>query len=140
AFFDFEAAHGYSEVNVQTETSSRPKLFIEWLARGREWDRWMTIGFVANWVPAWWTWWASLQPKERVYADGQLSRPDTVDWSTLAHLHGKNGLLMVMASLLWWGDSYADGVYPEHRADWLKAVDDVAWTLEELEKSGCIEK
>ncbi|KAJ6447891.1 hypothetical protein C8R45DRAFT_1135642 [Mycena sanguinolenta] len=140
AFFDFEAAHGYSEVNVQTDTTSRPKLIAEWLTRGRDWDRWMVIGFVADWVPSWWAWWVSLQPKERVYADGELSRPDTVDWSTLAHLHGKNGLLMVMASLLWWGDHYADGMYPADRVDWLKAVEDVTWTLQELEKSGCIEK
>ncbi|KAF8209002.1 hypothetical protein K438DRAFT_1960729 [Mycena galopus ATCC 62051] len=60
--------------------------------------------------------------------------------STLADLHGKNGLLLVMASLLWWGDYYADGMCRVERAEWLKAVEDVTWTLEEAKKSGCIER
>ncbi|KAJ7727717.1 hypothetical protein B0H16DRAFT_1470779 [Mycena metata] len=46
---------------------------------------------------------------ERVYMGGALSQPDNADWEDLVKLNGKNGLLQVMALLLWWGDYVGDG-------------------------------
>ncbi|KAF8196390.1 hypothetical protein K438DRAFT_1826188 [Mycena galopus ATCC 62051] len=141
AFFDFESAHGYSEQNARVSTSSRPRTVAAWLAQARQWDRTMVIGEVGaqgverTWADGWWTWWASLQPPERMYSGGKLSRPEKTDWEPLVRLNGKNGLLQVMATLLWWGDHVGDGEDASKYVDWTQAVDDVAWTLRELEKS-----
>jgi hypothetical protein len=105
----------------------------------------MPLGFLGaegeekTWVNSWWKWWVSLQPPERVYAEGRLEQPNTADWEDMAQLHGKNGLMQVMAALLWWGDLVGDGEDACQHAEWVKAVDDVAWTLNELENSGFIE-
>ncbi|KAJ7688928.1 hypothetical protein B0H14DRAFT_3051659 [Mycena olivaceomarginata] len=57
------------------------------------------------WVGLWLAWWRSLQPKEwAVLENGELSRPENADWSTMAKMYGDNGLLQVMAGLVWWGE------------------------------------
>ncbi|KAJ7916655.1 hypothetical protein B0H13DRAFT_1476716, partial [Mycena leptocephala] len=83
----------------------------------------------------WWTWWASLQPSERVYTEGKLAQLHSADWEELAQLHRKNGMLQVMLTLLWWGDLVGDAEDVCRYVEWAKAVDDVAWTLKELEIS-----
>ncbi|KAJ7025490.1 hypothetical protein C8F04DRAFT_1269103 [Mycena alexandri] len=146
AFFDFESAHGYNDGSEQMPTEGRPKAFLEWLIRGREWDRFGMVGSMpigtqneeGSWVAGWWAYWVSLQPAERVYTGGVLSRPQKVDWSGLAQLNGKNGLLQVMALLLWWGDYVGDGEDVFQYVDWKRAVEEVTWVLRELETSGLI--
>lgn len=54
-------------------------------------------------------------------------------------LHGKNGLLQMMASLLWWGEQVADGT-PADVRDWSSAVEDVADLLTEMLRPGGIAK
>ncbi|KAJ7834285.1 hypothetical protein B0H13DRAFT_1653358, partial [Mycena leptocephala] len=108
-FFNFESAHGYSEGNAQISTIHRPWVVSNWLARSRQWDRQMALDFLGaeeeegTWVGNWWKWWVSLQPVERVYHERRLEQSSSADWDVLAQLHGKNGLLQVMATLLWWG-------------------------------------
>ncbi|KAJ7855820.1 hypothetical protein B0H13DRAFT_1517247, partial [Mycena leptocephala] len=77
----------------------------------------------------WWKWWVSLQPAERVYHERRLEQPSSASWDVLAQLHGKNGLLQVMVTLLWWGDLVGDAEDACRYVEWTKAVDDVAWTL-----------
>ncbi|KAJ7016519.1 hypothetical protein C8F04DRAFT_902565, partial [Mycena alexandri] len=76
--------------------------------------------------------WASLQPAQRVYIDGALSKPDEADWEDLAKLNGKNGLMHIMATLLWWGDYVGDGEDVFQYNDWTRAVEDVTWVLRQL--------
>ncbi|KAJ7711975.1 hypothetical protein B0H16DRAFT_1343059, partial [Mycena metata] len=145
-FFDFESAHGYSESKAQMPVAKCPRAMEEWLARGRQWDRFGQIGAMpmgdqnseGSWVEGWWSYWVSLQPAERVYMGGALSQPDNADWEDLAKLNGKNGLLQVMALLLWWGDYVGDGADVFQFNDWTLAVQDVTWVLRQLETSGWI--
>ncbi|KAF7349153.1 hypothetical protein MVEN_01437600 [Mycena venus] len=95
-------------------------------------------GEEGTWVDNWWAWWVSMQPSDCVYSEGKLTRPEDVDWAVLAQMHGKNGLLQVMATLLCWGNFVADAeVY--QRADWTVSLNDVTWTLRELVKCGLID-
>ncbi|KAF8214907.1 hypothetical protein K438DRAFT_1749022 [Mycena galopus ATCC 62051] len=121
AFFDFEAVHSYTDGFGQLNVVLQPGLVYEWLARKRDWEREMTVGFLDG-------------------AGKTLDRPDIANWEDLAAMNGKNGLLLVMASLLWWGDRAGDEVETDAAAyaGWTKAVDDVTWTLDTLTKSGCI--
>jgi hypothetical protein len=68
-----------------------------------------------------------------------LSCPTIADWSGMVKLHGRNGLLQVMASLLWWGEAVAKNS-PLQRADWTMAVGDVDWVLQEMARPGVIKK
>jgi hypothetical protein len=45
------------------------------------------------WVGLWWTWWVSLQPKERAMLENEEpSRPEDADWSKMVGQYGDNGL------------------------------------------------
>ena len=57
----------------------------------------------------------------------------------MAQMHGDNGLLQVMAVLVWWGN-VAWKHREEEREEWLVAVHDVTWVLEQLLKSGEIDR
>lgn len=76
---------------------------------------------------AWWAWWAGIQPNGR---GGLLLRIDqNLDWSCL-RVAGINGLISVIAVLLWWGIKVLDG--GDRRVRWLEAVDDVCWALSRM--------
>ncbi|KAJ6476008.1 hypothetical protein C8R47DRAFT_1220475 [Mycena vitilis] len=98
------------------------------------------------WVGLWWTWWKALQPSAREELATGLSRPEAADWSHMAQMHGRNGLLQVMATLAWWGERVCekqDGsrmVSVEARSEWEAAVRDVKWVLEQVMESGLAER
>jgi hypothetical protein len=150
-FFDFESAWGYAEGTWKMPTGTRPRQVTGWLNRGRKWTLPPALGGLLGrrqatgqadelWVGLFWKWWRSLQPQERVVLDsGELSRPEVADWSTMAKMYGDNGLLQVMAALVWWGEVAAKRGEDDVE-EWLVAVRDVTWVLEQLLESGEIEK
>ncbi|KAJ7740332.1 hypothetical protein B0H16DRAFT_1758051 [Mycena metata] len=132
-FFDFEAAWGYVDAGGQITTRARPAAVEWWLGRGRNWDKTPDLGALGNsktqetFVAEWWTWWLGVQPEE----EG--------DWTPLLRLHGRNGLLQLMATLLWWGET-AEKKTPMDQLEWSAGVDDVTRVLTELLRPGVIEK
>ncbi|KAJ7851619.1 hypothetical protein B0H14DRAFT_2178310, partial [Mycena olivaceomarginata] len=142
-FFDFEGAWGFVKGSCSMSRGVRPQQVSGWLSRGRKWTMPPALGGLLGkrqatgqaaelWVSLWWTWWRSLQPEGReLLENGELSRPEEADWSRMAGMYGDNGLLQVMASLVWWGE-----VVPkreeEDREEWRAAVTDVTWVLEQL--------
>jgi hypothetical protein len=150
-FFNFEAAWGYDEGSWKMATKDRPRQVTGWLSRGRKWTMPPALGGLLGrreatgqaeelWVGSFWAWWRTLQPDERAeLGNRELSRPEKADWSRMVQMHGNTGLLQVMAALLWWGD-VAQKRGEEEREEWLVAVRDVTWVLEQLLKSGDIDR
>jgi hypothetical protein len=150
-FFDFEGAWGFVEGSWSMPKPSRPQQVSGWLSRGRKWTLPPALGGLLGrrqaegmsaelWVGVWWGWWRGLQPAEReVLANGELSRPETAGWSAMARMYGNNGLMQVMAALVWWGE-VAQKRGREDVEEWCVAVRDVTWVLEQLLKSGEIRK
>jgi hypothetical protein len=64
---------------------------------------------------------------------------DRSDWGPTAKLHGKNRLLQVMATLLWWGEVVAEED-PFGRMEWETVVEDVDGVLTEMLRPGVIVK
>jgi hypothetical protein len=132
-FYDFEAAWGYKDAGGAISTTRRPKAMEHWLGRARKWEKTVDIGVLGDtksagtFVALWWDWWVKVQGTDRS------------ELGTLLKLHGKNGLLQVMALLLWWGERVADG-NPVDIQEWSTAVEDVAETLQELLRPGVIAK
>ncbi|KAJ7850179.1 hypothetical protein B0H14DRAFT_3452103 [Mycena olivaceomarginata] len=132
-YYDFEAAWGHRDAGGQITTESRPKALEWWISRGRKWEKTVDIGVVGNakapgtFVSGWWNWWVNVQPAE------------SGDWPTMLKLHGKNGLLQLMASLLWWGERVADG-NPADVREWSTAVEDVGDVFTQLLRPGLIAK
>ncbi|KAJ7117955.1 hypothetical protein C8R43DRAFT_960459 [Mycena crocata] len=143
-FMDFEAACGYKDDGINATTQDRPVAVKGWLARARNWNKTVDLGELGalgsadTFIHMWWNWWAALQPEGRVLkADGRgpggggmLTVPRVCDWGSMGGLHGKNGLLQVMASLLWWGERVEGD--PLDTARWSSAVDEVGYVLGEV--------
>ena len=73
----------------------------------------------------WWAWWISLQPNSRICNKDtyDTSLPSLeMDW-TLLKKPGKNGMLLIMLALVWWGKAV------DRDNGWLKAVADVTVVL-----------
>ncbi|KAJ7030418.1 hypothetical protein C8F04DRAFT_1186824 [Mycena alexandri] len=132
-FLDFERACGYSEAGGQITTEGRPPAVHWWLGRGRNWDKLPDLGVLGSsktpgtFVASWWSWWMAAQPKE----EG--------DWEAVIKLHGKNGLLQLMATLLWWGEKAMEES-PLDRLEWLAGVEDATRVLTEVLRPGVIKK
>jgi hypothetical protein len=148
-FYDFEKRFGYSEDGPQISNVDRPEVVRRWLSRQRRWDAKMDVGVIGvegmagTYADDWWKW-VGVQPEERTTGprgvlEGPLSRMADVDWTPLIKLHGRNGLLQVLASLLWWAEGLAPGQPLDHLG-WFLAVGDVLWTLEQMLKPGVIGK
>lgn len=72
-----------------------------------------------------WQWWTSLQPLERAYnpALSKNIRPSKeMNWEKLEK-PGRNGVLLVMLLLTWWGS------FSGYDTGWLRAVNDVTSVL-----------
>ncbi|KAJ7099209.1 hypothetical protein C8R44DRAFT_747893 [Mycena epipterygia] len=144
-FFDFEAAWGYEDTGGSISTTDRLAAMKWWSGRARKWDSRVALGVMGSqgqdksFVDDWWKWWGGLQPDERLRMGKVWTQPNSADWTGIAKLYGRNGLLQVMATLLWWGDKVADGT-PMQQLDWSLAVGDVSWVLTELLRPGIIEK
>ncbi|KAJ7152240.1 hypothetical protein C8R43DRAFT_886358, partial [Mycena crocata] len=147
-FMKFEAACGYEESGENVPTTDRPGAVKWWLGRGREWNKRVDVGELGalgmegTYMDSWWKWWAAMQPGGRLLkadgkqlegmqlAGGMLTVPTTCDWGALSGLHGRNGFLQVMASLLWWGERVEGDALGTAR--WSSAVDEVSYVLGEV--------
>ncbi|KAJ7017499.1 hypothetical protein C8F04DRAFT_1279277 [Mycena alexandri] len=131
-FFDFEAACGYAESGSQMSATDRPAAVGWFLGRRRNWDKAVSVGTVGDaktpgtYAFEWWKWWVRVQPKD-------------ADWKWMAKFHGKNRMLHVVGSLLWWGEALeADN--PLDHMEWVLAVEEVDAVLAEMLRSGVIAK
>ncbi|KAJ7432016.1 hypothetical protein B0H11DRAFT_1663070, partial [Mycena galericulata] len=136
-FFDFEAACGYREDGAMMSTQDRPAAVKYWISRARKWDATVDVGELGDkgqrgsFVDNWWRWWLAAGPMDREVIGGVPTNPTIAEWGPTTKLHGKNGLLQVMATLLWWGEKVAHGD-SEDRKGWSLAVGDVSWAFTEM--------
>ncbi|KAJ7810255.1 hypothetical protein B0H13DRAFT_1927425 [Mycena leptocephala] len=141
-FYNFKAKWGFAEGTWQMGSAHQPPQVAMWLSR-RKWTMGLTIGSNIGtratpelWVGRWWRGWESLQPVDQVlFLDNKMQRLETADWSKMATMHGNNSLLQVIATLFWWGE-HVEGRHrpqdPEQWNDFMEAVDDVTWVLDQL--------
>lgn len=82
----------------------RPTEISMWMKNHRRWTD-IPIKDVNVFSKAWWVWWTSLQPETRISDDGTMAAPSVgMDWTNLRK-PGKNGLLLIMLALSWWGSA-----------------------------------
>lgn len=120
SFVKFQEQAGFPDLgpSFPPSTDVRPSEIAVWMKNGRHWKE-VVIADIEKFRQRWWAWWHSLQPESRVCDDITLipASPDS-DWSSLSK-PGRNGFLLIMVSLMWWGKgSNQDG-------PWIHAVAEV---------------
>lgn len=106
-------------------TDHRPPEVHHWLrVQRRNLHKPPNINDEHRYGASWWQWWASLQPDWRPRdEDGRPILGGSGDWEVLTR-PGRNGLLIVLLSLVWWHDA-AEST----RSEWEAAVKDVSWVV-----------
>ena len=121
AWATFEGQAGYMG-DKKLSTAHRPDAIKAWIARARSSSWRPAISDTSLYETEFTLWWAMLQPVWRKRSDGSIifSKVEG-DWEVLRRA-GLNGVLSVMAGLLFWGVSLRDG--GGSRVGWNKAVSD----------------
>ncbi|PPQ76366.1 hypothetical protein CVT24_008806 [Panaeolus cyanescens] len=128
AWSTFQVAAGFTEDN-KLPTKHRPFPIKEWIARARSPTYRPVITNLSEYESNFNLWWYSMQPDWRK-ADGMVDpRRVDGDWSSL-WLPGLNGLVSVIAALLYWGIA-AHG-NKTRTLSWLRAVRDCKTAISAL--------
>ncbi|KAJ7021699.1 hypothetical protein C8F04DRAFT_1195171 [Mycena alexandri] len=119
------------------DAHERPVEVPDFMRYARKWDKPLALtseirptakeGLMAD---RWWNWWTRVQPASRMQASGKLK---LAEWEDLGKMSGRNGVLLYVGALLWWGEAAAETEDEREREvlmkDWRWAVDDVAGVL-----------
>ncbi|KAF8193117.1 hypothetical protein K438DRAFT_1589591 [Mycena galopus ATCC 62051] len=122
-WWKLEESAGFESSTKTLPTAGRPKQVSEWVKNARKGILKVKI---ESFAVQWWKWWATINPSWRRVVDGKLVKEGEGPWASLK-CPGQNGLLNVLACLKWWGAAL-NGVSGE----WLEAVKDVGWALEQM--------
>lgn len=115
--------------NYPAMNDVRPAEISMWMKNHRRWTD-IPIKDISVFSKAWWVWWTALQPQTRTpdascEIDGTMALPAPsfdMDWTNLRK-PGRNGLLLIMLALSWWGRASGND------GSWSRAVVDVRATI-----------
>ncbi|KAF9024543.1 hypothetical protein BDZ89DRAFT_918775, partial [Hymenopellis radicata] len=135
SFINFERVTGFDVNGTKFTTTSRPEVVAQFMQGARGWSKQWPIGPVNDFITKWRAWWLAHQPAARIEGNHLIRLEKLSEWNGLDAKHGRNGFLMVMGTLLWWGEAVF--VQPrskptEEQAEWELAVEDVTWVLEHM--------
>ncbi|KAJ7725578.1 hypothetical protein B0H16DRAFT_1736105 [Mycena metata] len=127
-WWNIESAGGFA-AGKKLSTTNRPTEVQWWIQRARKGTP--PIKDPAAFAGSWTRWWCGLNPTWR-RGDGGIDAMlkegggEEGEWDAL-DVRGVNGLLSVLMCLKWWRNAVE-----EEEKDWVMAVADVTWVLEQL--------
>ncbi|KAJ7602937.1 hypothetical protein DFH06DRAFT_937519, partial [Mycena polygramma] len=136
-WLELERAKGFEADGGKLGNISQPGEVSKFIRDGRKWyqpppvKNMGEVGEAGSFADEWWTWW-SLQPQERKWCEETktLSRPEKLTWGTLPKMHGRIGVMLVLATLLWWGlAERGEEGHGQSSVAWTNGVEDVTYLL-----------
>ncbi|KAJ7776705.1 hypothetical protein B0H14DRAFT_3508229 [Mycena olivaceomarginata] len=142
-FIALERASGYpvkgDVLAPQGEKNVRPEEIPTFMQRRRKWEKQVTLSSgigpasaQGSFADRWWAWWMRAQPAARLQTNRKLGPADAIpveEWVNISKMAGKNGLLLYMGGLLWWGEAAAAAPDSTLLEDWRVAVLDMSCVL-----------
>lgn len=129
AWVAFEDGAGY-EGTKKLLATHRPDAIKAWIGRARSSTWRPVISDTSVYESEYMSWWAALQPSWRKSSDGGIIFAKVEgNWEILRR-PGLNGILSVMAGLLFWGVALRDS--GNARKGWNKAVSDCLMVISSL--------
>ncbi|KAI9063908.1 hypothetical protein FKP32DRAFT_1571013 [Trametes sanguinea] len=121
-----ERCYGWESSTKGLDTAYRPPQVAVWLRiLRRNIKRSPDINDEQEYAKMWQQWWVALQPPWReLDENGWPAQVGDGEWECLVS-PGKNGLLIVLLSLVWWHEVATD----QTLSLWTTAISDVAWVI-----------
>ncbi|KAJ7801929.1 hypothetical protein B0H14DRAFT_2614866 [Mycena olivaceomarginata] len=125
----------------QGDGTVRPVEVPNFMQHARKWDKTLAltsapgpISVAGSFSRCWWDWWVRVQPESWVLENGKLKSTALVpveEWKKVSTMTGKNGMLLYVGALLWWGEAAAGAEEgsTDLLRDWAVAAIDVACVL-----------
>ncbi|KAJ7148605.1 hypothetical protein C8R46DRAFT_1231121 [Mycena filopes] len=120
-------------------TAVRPKEVGVFMGNARKWGSVVKLSSApgprataGTFAVRWWDWWGEAQPAARKKRKGKFVGAEKVarkGWEEVAKMTGRNGVLLYVGALLWWGEAVVSA--GEELEEWKEAVRDVAAVLTE---------
>ncbi|KAJ7665758.1 hypothetical protein B0H17DRAFT_1210765 [Mycena rosella] len=151
ALIAFENASGFPTKGMLSApnrvTSKRPLEVPRFMQGARKWEHAVKLAseigprsVEGSFGQCWWSWWGQAQPPARLNSSGEWESPSQVgvdEWKELGKMTRRNGMLLYVGGLLWWGEAAATADEKERKSllgDWCRAVEDVSNVLAEALK------
>ena len=112
----------------------RPESIFYWQKNARK-ATWRPATYEADYEKRFWLWWEQLQPAGRLVD----SRDNSQTWDCPLKARGPNGMLQVVAALLFWAERVRSDDEPGAHEAWLNAVEEVSWVLGRIHREVSIE-
>nr|GAT43376.1 predicted protein [Mycena chlorophos] len=117
-WWNWEKTCGFVVSTESHDAAKRPTEVGWWVSRGRR--RTPNVANTSEFAAEWLAWWRSIRPVE-----------GDEDWSKL-DVPGQNGMLNVLACLVWWAAAEEAEEAGKRSKEWKEAVDDVDSALERM--------
>jgi hypothetical protein len=101
----------------QGDGTVRPVEVLNFVQRAHKWDKKLVltsapgpISVAGSFSRRWWDWWVRVQLELQILENGKLKSVVLVpvdEWKKLSRMSGKNGMLLYVGALLWWGEAAA---------------------------------
>ncbi len=120
-------------------TAHRPIDVSHWINRGRPLNKPPSIADLSTFGLLWKRWYTALMPDWRCNGDHErwpllTEVPFGDDWSGVKLVGERNGVCMLILSLLWWKHQSKDD--PKMHKDYVEAAKDLAWVLPRVVDAG----
>lgn len=147
---ELERKTGFHDKGVLKAPSGKKERPIEvelFMGVGRHWENKFALRseigareVEGSYAQRWWMWWEIGQPVARVEnVEECWQAPEELDgaeWKEMGQRFGRNGMLLFVGGLFWWGEEAAnDERANELLAEWHQAVVDVCRVLVEVVKT-----
>ncbi|KAF8122729.1 hypothetical protein K438DRAFT_2004162 [Mycena galopus ATCC 62051] len=120
-FIALERARGFPAKETlavpQGNAELRPEEIPVFMRRARKWEKDNPlilapgpIEVQGSFAKRWWDWWARVQPESHTLPSRKLMSSRHVDveeWEDISQMVGRNGMLLYVGALLWWGEAAA---------------------------------
>ncbi|KAJ7843280.1 hypothetical protein B0H13DRAFT_1909423 [Mycena leptocephala] len=130
------------QLAAPNSAGDRPQEIPDFMQAGQKWASPVELQSICgpssleeSFARRWWKWWDTAQPGVRRNTDGKLENPQQVPasgWEDIGKMAGRNGLLLFVGGLFWWGEAASAAEDSDLLLDdWRKAIEDVAGVMRE---------
>ncbi|KAJ7703403.1 hypothetical protein B0H14DRAFT_2226794, partial [Mycena olivaceomarginata] len=118
---EFEKITGFHDkgtLKAPDKKGERPREVADFMQLRRQWDTpfplQTDIGSRTvedSFAQRWWMWWKLGQPASRLETENEWVAPaelDSEEWGEMRKRYGRNGMLLYVGGLFWWGKAAKD--------------------------------
>ncbi|SJL01336.1 uncharacterized protein ARMOST_04656 [Armillaria ostoyae] len=134
SFLVFEWQQGFATKGKVLCVRDQPACIHAFMKEHHYWGKPRDLENLKEFNKQWWAWWGVLQLVGQGVAGFMFAQSeDLLDWEGLEKCSGCMGFILLLGSLLWWGETaHAIGEKSEDWWNWHLAIKNFVWVIEHI--------